>query len=48
MQVLEAEEMESSSKIDLWDVLSWMSIKDVYRFGALVTSRLLKQKGAFL
>jgi hypothetical protein len=28
MQALEAKEMESSSKIDLKDVLWWMSIKD--------------------
>jgi hypothetical protein len=40
MRALEVEEMESSSKIDLKDVLWWMSIKDAYRFKAQVISRL--------
>jgi hypothetical protein len=33
MWVLNAEEMESSFKIDLTDVLWWMSIKDAYKLG---------------
>jgi hypothetical protein len=43
MRALEDEEMESSSKIDLKDVLWWMSIKGAYRLGALVTAKLLKE-----
>jgi len=43
MQALENEEMESSSKINLRDVLWWMSIKGAYRFGVLVIARLLKE-----
>jgi hypothetical protein len=43
---LEVEEMESSSKIDLRDVLWWMSIKDAYRLGVLVTTKFSKE-GAF-
>jgi hypothetical protein len=43
MQALDAEEMESSSKIDLRDVSWWISIKDVYRLGALVIARFLKE-----
>ncbi len=34
MQALDVEEMESSSKIDLRDVLWWKSIKDAYKFRA--------------
>jgi hypothetical protein len=30
MQILDAKEMESSSKIDLKDVSWWMSIKNAY------------------
>jgi hypothetical protein len=43
MQVLEAKEMESSSKMDLRDVLWWMSIKDAYKLGVLVTIKLSKE-----
>ncbi len=32
MQALDVEEMESSSKINLKDVLWWMSIKNAFRF----------------
>jgi len=42
MWVLEAKEMESSSKIDLRDVLWWMSIKDACRLGALVITKFSK------
>jgi len=48
MRALEAKEMESSSKINLKDVSWWMSIKDVYRPGALVTTKLSKEKCTFL
>jgi hypothetical protein len=34
MWVLDVEEMESSSKINLRDVSWWMSIRDACRFGA--------------
>jgi hypothetical protein len=47
MWVLDAKEMESSFKIDLRDVLWWMSIKDACRPGALIIVRLSK-KGASL
>jgi hypothetical protein len=47
MQDLDIEEMESSSKIDLRDVSWLMSIKDAYKHGAPITSRLSK-KGASL
>jgi hypothetical protein len=40
MQTLNTKEMESSSKIDLRDVSWWKSIKDAYRHGVLVTTRL--------
>jgi hypothetical protein len=43
MQVLDVEEMESSSKIDLRDVSWWMSIKDTCRLGVLVIARLSKE-----
>jgi hypothetical protein len=33
MQTLKAKEMKSSSKINLKDVLWWMSIKDAYKLG---------------
>jgi hypothetical protein len=39
MQALDVEEMESSSKIDLRDVLWWKSIKNVYRLGALIIAK---------
>jgi hypothetical protein len=38
MWALDAEEMDSSSKIDLRDVSWWKSIKDAYRLGVLVTT----------
>ncbi len=40
MRALDVEEMESYSKIDLRDVSWWMSIKNAYRLGALVITRL--------
>jgi hypothetical protein len=40
MQVLDYEEMESSSKIDLRDVSWWMSKKNACRPGAPVIVRL--------
>jgi hypothetical protein len=36
--------MESSSKINLRDVLWWMFIKYACRLGALIIARLLKEK----
>jgi len=48
MWALEAKEMESSSKIDLKDVLWWMFIIDAYRFGALVIAKILKKGCIFL
>jgi hypothetical protein len=44
MQILDAKEMESSSKIYLKDVSWCKSIKDSYRFGALVITRFLKKR----
>jgi len=44
MQVLDVEQMESSSKINLRDVLWWMSIKDAYKLGVPVTTRLSKER----
>jgi hypothetical protein len=43
MWALDVEEMESSSKIDLKNVLWWMSIKDVCKHGASITAKLLKE-----
>jgi len=43
MQTLEAQEIESSSKIDLKDVLCQMSIKDAYTFRALVSFKFSKE-----
>jgi hypothetical protein len=43
MRVLDAEEMESSSKINLKDVSWWKSIKDAYRLGASINIRLSKE-----
>jgi hypothetical protein len=40
----DVEEMESSSKIDLRDVSWWNSIKDAWRHGALVISKLSKER----
>jgi hypothetical protein len=36
MWALDVKEMESSSNINLKDVLWWKSIKDAYRLGVLV------------
>jgi hypothetical protein len=44
MQVLDAEEMESSSKIYLRDVLRWMSIKDACKPKTSITTKLLKKQ----
>jgi len=41
--VLETEEMESSSKINLKDMSLWMSIKDAYRLETLITTKLSKE-----
>jgi hypothetical protein len=47
MWTLNAKEMEPSSKIDLKDVLWWMSIKNTYRPKALVIfPNSQKKKGA--
>jgi hypothetical protein len=43
MWALDAEKMESSSKTNLRDVSWWKSIKDAYRPGVLVTTRLWKE-----
>ncbi len=43
MWALNVEEMESSSKIDLRDVLWWMSIKYTYGHGVLIVVRLSKE-----
>ncbi len=43
MQVLDVEEMESSSKIDLRDVLWWMCIKNAYKFGVSIIARFSKE-----
>ncbi len=40
---LNAEEINSSSKINLKDMSWWMSIKDAYKLQALVTSKLSKE-----
>jgi hypothetical protein len=44
MQALEAKEMNSSSKIDLKDMLWWISIKDAYKPKAQVTTKLWKKR----
>jgi hypothetical protein len=44
MWVLDAKEMESSSKINLKDVSWWKSIKDACKLGALVIARLSKER----
>jgi hypothetical protein len=44
MQVLDAKEMESSSKIDLMDVLCRMYIKDAYKPRALITAIFSKKR----
>jgi hypothetical protein len=43
MQILDVEEIKSSSKIDLKDVSRWMSIEDACRPRALVTARASKE-----
>jgi len=48
MRALDAKEMESSSKTSLKDVLWWMSIKDAYDHGALVTTKISKEGCIFL
>jgi hypothetical protein len=48
MWVLDVEEMESSSKIDIRDVWWWMSIKDAYRPRVLVIAKISKQGCIFL
>jgi hypothetical protein len=40
--------MKSSSEIDLRDVSWWISIKNVYRIGVLVTTKLSKEGWIFL
>jgi hypothetical protein len=47
MQTLNVKEMESSSNIDLGDVLWWMYIKDACRLGALVIAKLSKKGASF-
>jgi hypothetical protein len=44
MRALDAEEIKSSSKINLKDVLWWMSIKDACRLGVLITARFSKER----
>jgi len=43
MQVLDAELMESSSKIDLRDVSWWKPIKDAYRPKVLIIAKFSKK-----
>jgi len=44
MQALDVKKMESFSKINLRDVLWWMSIKDAYKLRALVFAKLSKER----
>jgi hypothetical protein len=44
MWATDANEMESSSKIDLRDVLWWISIKDACRPRALIITKLPKER----
>jgi len=44
MCVLNAKEMESSFKIDLKDVLWWMSIKDACKPKVPIIARFLKKR----
>jgi hypothetical protein len=44
MWALDAENIESSSKIDLRDVSCWMSVKDAYKLGALIIARVSKER----
>jgi hypothetical protein len=48
MWVLDVEEMKSFSKIDLKDVLWWMSFKNAYKLGVLVIAKLSKERCIFL
>jgi hypothetical protein len=48
MRILDVEEMESSSKIDLRDGSWWMSIKKACTLGALVITKLSKEGCIFL
>jgi len=48
MWALDAEEMESSSKINLRDVSWWMSIKDAYRLTVSVIVKLSKERSISL
>jgi hypothetical protein len=43
MRALDVEEMESSSKIDLRDVMWWMSIKKTYKHGVPIVTKLSKK-----
>jgi hypothetical protein len=45
---MDVEEMQSSSKMYLRDVLWWKSIKDACRFGVLVIAIYLKKRCIFL
>jgi hypothetical protein len=45
---MDVEEMESSSKIDLKDVLWWMFIRNACRPRVLVTTRFSKKKSISL
>jgi len=44
MWALDVEETEPPSKINLGDVSWWMSIKDAYRHGVLIITRLSKER----
>jgi hypothetical protein len=48
MRALDVKEMESSSKIDLRDVLCWMSIKATYKLITPINAKLLKEGCIFL
>jgi len=48
MWALDVEEMESSSKIDLRDMLWWMSIKGACTLGVVVTTKVSKERCIFL
>jgi hypothetical protein len=45
---LDGEEMKSSSKIDLKDVLWWMFVKDAYKLGVPIIARFSKEGCNFL
>jgi hypothetical protein len=44
MQVMDVNEMESYSNIDLRDVSWWKSIKNAYGLGAPIIARLSKER----